>query len=113
MMKWLKNASNGTISAGGNGAGTLYSQVYYPSGVFVDSFGTIYISELDSYRISKWPKGATNGMLVAGIPGSVGNTSQQLSSPTGMTFDTNGNLYVADTSNNRVQKSTIINNTPC
>jgi sugar lactone lactonase YvrE len=104
VMKWLVNATNGIVVAGGNGAGALYSQLYSPTDVFVDSFETMYISDYYNSRIVKWLKNATNGTLVAGISGSAGTMSSQLYGPAGIQFDTNGYLYVTDSINNRVQR---------
>jgi hypothetical protein len=91
VMKWLANATNGKIVAGGNGGGALYTQVYSPLDVFVDSFGTVYVSEYNNNRITKWLNGATNGTLVAGTGGG-GTGSTQLSGPSAIRFDENGNL---------------------
>lgn len=112
VMKWLANATSGTIVAGGNGNGSLYTQLNYPEGIVLDSSGTIYIGDSHNERIVKWPKDATTGILVAGISGQSGATPTQLYNPAGIRFDRNGNLYVADFANNRVQRFTI-DNTPC
>ena len=109
VMKWLPGATNGTIVAGGNGAGALYTQSYNPTFVFVDSFGSVYISELTNQRITRWLKGANNGTLVVGISGSAGATSQQLDNPGAFQFDTLGNLYVCSRAANHVQRLNIVN----
>jgi sugar lactone lactonase YvrE len=111
VMQWLVNSTNGTIVAGGNGAGANYTQLNYPRSVSVDSFGTVYVSDAYNNRIMKWLKGADNGTLVVGT-GIGGNASWDLNQPTGFRFDTNGNLYVSDMMNNRVQRFTI-NNATC
>ncbi|CAF1148023.1 unnamed protein product [Adineta ricciae] len=112
VMKWLANATNGTIVAGGNGAGLLYTQLTNPQGVFVDSFGTVFVADYGNHRIMKWLKGANNGTLVAGVSGSAGNTAMKLYGPSGIQFDKNGDLYVSDYGNNRIQRFTI-NSTSC
>ncbi|CAF1441000.1 unnamed protein product, partial [Didymodactylos carnosus] len=112
VMKWPPNASNGTVVAGGNFAGSLYTQLSHPQGVFVDSSGTVYVADYDNHRIMKWLKNANNGTLVAGISGSPGTTATQLNNPSGVRFDKNGDMYVSEYSNNRVQRFTI-NNTSC
>ncbi|CAF1499032.1 unnamed protein product [Adineta ricciae] len=112
VMKWLQNATNGIVVAGGNGAGSSYTQLTNPQGVFVDSFGTIYVADYGNHRIMKWLKGATNGTLIAGISGIAGNTAMYLSNPSGIQFDKNGDMYVSEYTNNRVQRFTI-NNTSC
>lgn len=112
VVKWLPNATYGTVVAGGNSAGSLYTQLTNPQAVFVDSFGTVYVADYGNDRIMKWLKNANNGTLVAGISGSSGNTGTQLNNPSGIYFDKNGDMYVSDYSNNRVQRFTI-NNTSC
>ena len=112
VMKWLSNATNGTIVAGGNGPGSLYTQLNLPQGIYVDSFGTIYIADYGNHRIMKWKKNAQNGTLVAGISGSPGTSPAQLYNPSGIDFDKNGNMYVSEFLNNRVQRFTI-DNTSC
>jgi hypothetical protein len=42
-MKWIKDAKEGIIVAGGNGRGNSLSQLDYPSGVIVDQFGQICV----------------------------------------------------------------------
>ncbi|CAF2809682.1 unnamed protein product [Rotaria sp. Silwood2] len=41
--------------------------------------------------------------LVAGITGSAGSTSTSLNCPLGVALDPVGNMYIADTSNHRIQ----------
>ena len=41
--------------------------------------------------------------VIAGTPGTRGSTATLLNDPTAATFDTHGNLYVADTINDRIQ----------
>ena len=44
------------------------------------------------------------GVTVAGEAGVAGSWSYQFSSPTSITFDQYGNMYVMDSGNNRVQR---------
>ena len=108
-MKYRANDTNGTVVAGGNGLGTSFNQLYYPRSVYVDSFGTVYVSDTANHRIMKWVKNARNGTLVVGVTGLTGTTSSRLNNPYGIRFDGSGNLYVADYTNNRVQRFAIDN----
>lgn len=45
-----------------------------------------------------------SGTTVAGTTGSAGAWSYQLNNPTALIFDTNGFIYILDTSNARIQK---------
>ena len=65
----------------------------------------MYICDYNNNRIQRWVIGAPNGTTVAGLStGSSGATSLQLNNPTGVTFDKNGNMYVADYNNHRIQR---------
>jgi DNA-binding beta-propeller fold protein YncE len=54
----------------------------------------------------RWYNGAKKGTIVIGGNGE-GERPNQLNHPQGLSFDRQGNLYVVDKSNNRVQKFNI------
>jgi DNA-binding beta-propeller fold protein YncE len=64
--------------------------------------GTMYIVDFGNDRILRWFKDATSGMVIIGQDGTR-NKASQLSDPYDIAFDREGNLYVADTSNHRIQ----------
>ncbi|MBU1821009.1 MAG: hypothetical protein KKG00_05800, partial [Bacteroidetes bacterium] len=86
---------SGITVAGGNGAGGAANQLSYPSGVFVDLNGNIYIGDAGNSRVQKWAPNATEGITVAGGNGK-GNAANQLGSPSSLFVDANGNIYVLD-----------------
>ena len=57
----------------------------------------------------RWSRGATQGTVVVGGNGE-GEGANQFKGPTGLSFDRQGNLYVADMVNNRVQRFSIEKN---
>jgi sugar lactone lactonase YvrE len=104
VIKWVKDAKEGIVVAGG-GEGLEYAltQVSYPRGVIVDQLGTVYVADYSNHRIMRWSKGATQGSVVVG-GNRRGGQANQLHSPVGLSFDRHGNLYVADNGNHRIQK---------
>ncbi|CAF1582370.1 unnamed protein product [Rotaria magnacalcarata] len=105
IMRYLVNASSGTVVAGGNGPGTNRTQLNRPWGIYLDvTSNSLYIANYASNNIVRWVIGATSWTLVAGdINGMSGNSSTMLNSPLDVEVDFMGNVYVADASNHRIQ----------
>ncbi len=61
-----------------------------------------YINRSD--RLQCFYVGGSAGSTVAGQTGVPGGWSYQFSSPTSITFDQYGNMYVMDSGNNRIQR---------
>jgi uncharacterized protein (TIGR03437 family) len=80
-----------------------------PRNVALDSAGNLYISEFGGAHVWMLAAGGTlQNIAGTGVAGFGGDgapaTSAQLSFPCGLAFDSSGNLYIADSSNNRVRK---------
>jgi len=91
----------------------LSAPLSYPSGIFVDASGTIYIADEDSNRIRKIDsKGNISTVIGTGDPNLGGGfngdgraaLSTQLDGPEAVVVDAAGNIYFADTYNSRVRK---------
>src|ERR1035438_7849247 len=101
-------AGSGTAGFGGDGSAATSAQLNAPFGVAVDAAGNLYIAEFGNNRVRKV---ATNGNIgtlagsgVSGFSGDNGQaTSAQLNGPQGVAVDSAGNVYIADTANNRVR----------
>jgi DNA-binding beta-propeller fold protein YncE len=79
----------------------------YPSGVAVDSTGTVlYVADTDNNRIRKIAGGQVTTFAGTGAPGNVIGPAlaARFDSPKAVALDSTGNVYVADTSNNEVKK---------
>ena len=102
-------AGNGQIGAMGDGGPATSAQLNFPSGLAVDSQGNLYIADLYNNEIRKVSNGkiatvAGNSQLTMPFSGDGGPaTSAALNNPSGVAVDSSGNLYIADTGNNRIR----------
>jgi sugar lactone lactonase YvrE len=105
-------AGNGTRGFSGDSGPATSIQLFFPSGIAVDSAGNVYIADTGNNRIRRVSGGVVTtvaGSGPAGYPGSFGGdngsaTSAQLSNPFAIALDSAGNLYIADTGNNRIRR---------
>jgi hypothetical protein len=97
----------GTVVAGAGGEGSGPDQLDVPSGVAVDSSGDIFIGDSLNNRVVEYAYNsstatyASAGKVVAGT-GTAGAGLTQLSDPVGVALGSKGDLFVADSGNNRV-----------
>lgn len=95
-------------SNGINTGGVSNISLNIPLGVAVDSSGNLYVADNGNNRVLGYntPLTDTVADIVIGkanfITTACGTTNTTLCSPSSVAFDASGNLYVADTSNNRV-----------
>ncbi len=93
--------------ASDDGAAAAAAQINNPLGVTLDGAGNLYIVDRNNNRVRRVD---TAGVIttVAGGGSSLGDggaaTAAQLNGPFGAAADGSGNLYIADTNNNRVRK---------
>ncbi len=103
-------AGGGGRAHGDGGPATL-ALLNHPSGVATDSSGNMYIADRDNHRIRRITADGTiatvAGTSTAGSGGDGGlAVLAQLDAPTSVSVDAAGNLYIADTGNQRVRKIT-------
>src|SRR6202041_1106640 len=81
-----------------------------PTGVAVDTTGNVYIADSHNHRIRKVSGGTITTIAGTGAPGFSGDagaaTAAQLSLPSAVAVDASGNVYIADTNNQRIRKIT-------
>jgi sugar lactone lactonase YvrE len=102
-------AGTGSAISSGDGGNALNAGINHPYGLAFDAAGNLYVSEMFAHRVRRIASDGTittvAGNGVAGFSGDTGAaTSAQLYEPASLGFDSFGNLYIADSRNDRVRK---------
>ena len=101
-------AGGGTGVLGDGGLATSATLSYPTCVSSVDAFGNIYIADTYNHRIRKIASGTITTVAGNGTPAYSGDagpaTLASLDHPTGVSIDTLGNIYIADTGNHRIRK---------
>ena len=90
-------------------AGAGASKLYGPAALALDAAGNLYIADASGNRVYKLsPSGTLAPVAGDGTSGFAGDggpaRAARLANPTGLAVDAAGNVYVADTDNNRVRR---------
>ena len=106
IVRWVIGDSNWTLVAGditgvGGSGPTRFAS---PSDVLSDSMGNIYVADRFNYRVQFCLAGRINCTTIGGISTQFGNTSTTLNQISAIALDSQLNLYVSDTVNNRIQQ---------
>ena len=104
-------AGTGALGFSGDGGAATAAALDMPSGVAADNYGNIFIADTGNHAIRMV---TVDGLIhtIAGqaTPGFSGDSGAAvnalLNSPSGMVLDGAGDLYFADTGNNRVRRLT-------
>jgi uncharacterized protein (TIGR03437 family) len=107
----ISTVAGGGSAPPGSGGPATGVELRIPSGLAVDTAGNLFISDNGDRRVFKVD---ASGMITAAAgTGSTGFSGDggpavdaELGGPDALTFDVNGNLYVADAGNYRVRKIT-------
>ncbi|MCX5806839.1 MAG: SMP-30/gluconolactonase/LRE family protein [Proteobacteria bacterium] len=107
-------AGNGTNGYGGDGGSALNAALSNPKSCAVDSTGNLYIADSGNCMIRKIDATTKIITLVAGRVGEDGHpdcgfseglaTKAKLNNPSDLYKTSSGDIYVADTENNRIRK---------
>jgi sugar lactone lactonase YvrE len=103
-------AGNGGFSFSGDGGPATSASLYFPTGIAVDSSGNLFIADTFNNRVRE--VAASTGFIntvagngIATFSGDGGPaTSASLSGPIGVAVDSSGNLFIADTNNQRIRE---------
>jgi len=114
----ISNALSGSApgiagrSVSASGSAAAGPGLSHPSAVALDPTGNIYVLDQASSTVSRFSPSTGSLTIVAGSPAGLSGysgdngkaTGAQLNLPSGMAFDSLGNLYIADTANNRIRE---------
>ena len=75
-----------------------------PVDMTLDPMGNLYVADRNNHRIQFFSNGQLNGTTIAGVTGVFAANATTLYWPWSVKLDSQLNLYVADTYNNRIQK---------
>lgn len=107
MRKSYNGSFNTTVLFGGS-CGSSSTQFNRAANFRMDAVGNFYIADNNNHRVLYWPSNATSNVVIAGITGVLGNSSQHLQNPQDVALnETQGVFYVADTNNHRIMRYTI------
>ncbi|CAE7358173.1 pknD [Symbiodinium natans] len=123
IQKWMPGSQVVETVAGGLIAGGGLDQLRFPRGIFLDTSGRLFVADSGNNRIVRWDiaAGASTGVLIAGELGVLydrqgqirgyestccrgGPGLYQLRDPHGVFVNLAGEVFIADTGNNRVQR---------
>jgi uncharacterized protein (TIGR03437 family) len=101
-------AGVGLRSFSGDGGPAALAQFDTPAGMTVDSKGNLYVADSANNRVRKiGPDGVVTTIAGNALPGFAGDTElatgSELNRPTGVATDAAGNIYIADSGNNRIR----------
>jgi surface protein len=99
----------GSGTAGATDATGTAASFNGPTGLAFDAAGNLYVGDYGNHKIRKvTPAGVVTTFAGSGTAGATDatGTAASFNQPIGTTFDTAGNLYVADAGNHKIRKIT-------
>ena len=101
-------AGLGSPAYSGDGGPATNAQLNEPAAVALDSSGNVYVADSQNHRVRRFSVGGDITTIAGtGVPGYSGDggpaAAAQLNQPLGVAVDSSGNVYIADTNNNRIR----------
>jgi sugar lactone lactonase YvrE len=100
-------AGNGTAGTGGDAGPATAAQLATPAGMAIGADGSVYIADRAAHRVRCV---APDGVITTFAGSSIGSsgdggsaTVAKMNGPSGLAFDNEGNLYIADAANNKIR----------
>ncbi len=107
VLEWLVTTLAGSGSAGFADGTGMVARFNHPSGVALDTSSNLYVADTGNNRVRKINSAGVvttlAGSGATGVADGLG-TSAQFNGPEDVAVDSSGNVYVADTGNNRIRK---------
>ena len=102
-------AGNSIQGLSGDGGGALSASLNAPERVAIDSNGNLFIADTNNNRVRKvTPSGIITTLAGNGAAGFSGDGGAAINAalyePAGLAVDSSGNVYIADSGNNRIRK---------
>ena len=111
IIKTIAGMVNGTWGAGGDGYAATLAKLSSPNGVSLDTMNNLYIADTGNNKIRLVTFSTGIITTFAGTGGESGSSgdgdaaiSAQLGHPQAVGCDFGGNVYIADTGNNKIRK---------
>jgi tripartite motif-containing protein 71 len=110
----VKYSPDGNLLAQFGTSGSGPGQIHLPSGIAVASDGSMFVSDSDNWRVTKL---APDGTPLEQYPGCsapddcgvmAGSDIGRFSEHSSLVIDGQGNLYVSDTGNDRIQRRIVV-----
>lgn len=104
-------AGNGKFGFSGDGGAAVDASMEWPAGITGDNAGNLYVADRGTNSVRRI---STNGIIATvagnGMAGYSGDgepaTQAALAGPNGLAIDSSGNLFIADSYNNRIRMVT-------
>ncbi len=112
LLTFVANRSNAR-GYSGDGAPAIFASFNDPGGLALDSAGNLYVADTYNHRVRMIS--AITGLITTVVGNGAGAFNGEglpalatsLNLPYGLALDADGNLFIADSSNNRVRKLTV------